>query len=143
MYIKGSKNVTSVRNTYNNCSSSSQGGVYTLISSVFSDLNSTFHNNSANLGGVISCSSYCNASVSNSEFTYNLAENGGVFLFDNVVYANLTNLTLNNDFSFSDGGVLSIIKSDLSLMSESEINIKNCSNISHTKASDAGGFAAV
>ena len=38
-----------------------------------------------------------------------------MFLFDNEVHAKLTNLTLQRDKAHSDGGVMSIIKSDLSL----------------------------
>ena len=114
-----------------------------MINSVFSDQNSTFNNNSANLGGVISCSKNCKATISNSVFTYNLGENGGVFLLDNQVNVNLTNLTMQNDKAISDGGVLSIIKSDLSLTAQSIIIIKNCTNISHNNALDGGGFLAV
>ena len=66
-----------------------------------------------------------------------------MFLFDNIVNVNLLNLTMQHNKAYSDGGVLSIIKSDLSLIAESSITIKNCSNITENDAIDRGGFASV
>lgn len=82
MYFSGSSiEIISNTNKYENFYLNSRGGVYNFEGAHFTEETSTYKNNSALLGGVMSCNK-CKISTISNEYESNLANEGGVLYIE-------------------------------------------------------------
>jgi hypothetical protein len=97
-----------LQNTYSNFLSNQRGGVYQLDGVTFYEELSTYKNNSAVLGGAISCTR-CKMNTLSNLFEMNIANEGGVFYIESDSISTNKYDKFQKNTALLTGGVMFVI----------------------------------
>eukprot|EP00347_Sterkiella_histriomuscorum_P007237 403349735 len=104
--LKFTSQVTSINNTYQNCLNVYEGSIFRLHDTLnFYDENSTYQDNRALTGGVISLKNIT-ANFNRSQILNNFARNAGSLYIQQQVNATFNNISVNGSIALQDGGFI-------------------------------------
>ncbi|CDW71354.1 UNKNOWN [Stylonychia lemnae] len=136
-YVKNADLFESVGNTFQNCYTQSQGAIFNLDSTIFTDQSSIYKNNAALQGGACMLTNMT-AHINNATFTQLIAWSGGAFYFNGPNKLYMQDLTVDYVESFGDGGFMSIIDPENTMLIEikGKVSITNVAS----RLQNAGAF---